>query len=305
MVVPPFEEFMLPLLKAVSDGGEYTLANAVRPVSDSMGLSEDDRNKVMPSKRNRSTTYAHNRLHWAKTYLKFAGLLEIPSRGKFRITQRGRDVLGERPSRIDIKYLLRFESFAEWKSKSRGEGADSAEAPSASSATPEEAIQRGVAEYSESLHADLLEEVLKISPRGFEELALDLLERMYGGKAEPTQRGRDGGFDGIVYEDELGLAKIYVQCKRYDSGNLVRAKDVDAFIGVLDASSKKGIFITTSNFTTDAKDRLKNRNDVSVVLIDGMRLAELMEKHGVGVSEKDSITINKIDQDYFEQYKDG
>ena len=305
MVVPPFEEFMLPLLKAVSDGGEYTLANAVRPVSDSMGLSEDDRNKVMPSKRNRSTTYARNRLHWAKTYLKFAGLLEIPSRGKFRITQRGRDVLGERPSRIDIKYLLRFESFAEWKSKSRGEGADSAEAPSASSATPEEAIQRGVAEYSESLHADLLEEVLKISPRGFEELALDLLERMYGGEAELTPSGRDGGFDGIVHEDELGLAKIYVQCKRYDSGNLVRAKDVDAFVGVLDASSKKGIFITTSNFTPDAKDRLKNRNDVSVVLIGGMRLAELMEKHGVGVSEKDSITINKIDQDYFEQYKDG
>ena len=303
-MVPPFEEFMLPLLKEVSDGGEYDLANTVRPVSDSMGLSEDERNRPMPSKRNRSTTYAHNRLHWAKTYLKFAGLLEIPSRGKFRITQRGRDVLDERPSRIDTNYLLRFESFAEWKSKSRGEGTGSADAPSTGSATPEEAIQRGITEYSESLHADLLEEVLKISPRGFEELALDLLERMYGGKAEPTKHSRDGGFDGIVYEDELGLAKIYVQCKRYDRGNLVRAKDIDAFIGVLDASSKKGIFITTSKFTSDAEDRLKTRNDVSVVLINGLRLAELMEKHGVGVSEKDSITINKIDQDYFEQYKD-
>lgn len=301
-MVPPFEEFMLPLLKTVADGKEYAGAGVIRAVSDSMSLSEDDRNEVMPSKRNRRMTYAYNRLHWAKTYLKFAGLLEIPSRGKFRITQRGLDVLKEHPSKIDIKYLLRFDSFSEWKAKNRDEGSDSADVAVSSNETPEETIQRGVTEYSRSLHADLLEEVSKISPHGFEELALDLLERMYGGVAEQTKRSRDGGIDGIIHEDELGLGRIYIQCKQY-SNSPVGAKDVDAFIGALGASAKKGVFITTSKFTQDAKERVKNlRTDTSVVLVDGARLAELMDKNGVGISEGECIRINKIDQDYFEKF---
>ena len=304
-MVPRFEEFMLPLLKAVSDGEEYTRAGVVSAVSDSLNLSEDDLKENMSSKRNRRMTRVDNRLQWAKTYLKFAGLLESPGWGKFKITQQGLEVLDKRPPKIDTEYLYQFKSFEEWRDKSRNESTDGADTPSTSSETPEESIQRGVTEYGESLRADLLEEVSKISPDGFEELALDLLERMYGGTAERTKRSKDGGFDGTVYEDELGLGKIRIQCKRYDRKNSVQAKDVDAFIGVLDPNSKKGIFITTSKFTPDAKERLKNRNDVSVVLIDGLHLAGLMEKHGVGVSEKESISINEIDKDYFEQYENG
>ena len=307
-MAPPFNRFMLPLLRAISDGQEHTTPSIISAVSDDLGLSEEQRDEIMPSKRKARTTYVADRLSWAKTYLKRAGLLEMPNRGYAKITQKGLDVLKDPPDEISRKYLQRFESYREWKGtfKRRGDNTSEENEPDVDTGeTPNDTMQRGFDEYRQDLHSELLEEVLKIPPHSFEKLALDLLERMYGGKAEQTQRSRDGGFDGIVYEDELGLSKIYTQCKRYDRGNLVRPKDIDAFIGVLDASSKKGIFITTSEFTPDAKERLKNRNDVSVVLINGLRLAELMEKHGVGVSEEYSIAINKIDQDYFEQYKDG
>ena len=305
-MVPPFNKFVLPLLRAISDGKEHTMASIISAVSDDLGLSEKQRNEKMPSKRKRRITYVYHRLGWAKTSLQRAGLLEMPNRGYAKITQQGLDVLKDPPDEISRKYLQRFESYREWKDtfKRRGDNTEEEDELDVDiSETPNETIQRGFDNYRQDLHSRLLEEVLKIPPHSFEELALDLLERMYGGKAELTQRSRDGGFDGIVYEDELGLSKIYIQCKQYSS-NSVPAKDIDAFIGVL-ASSKKGIFITTSEFTQDAKERIRNRNDVSVVLINGLRLAELMEKHGVGVSEEDSIAINKIDQDYFEQYKDG
>lgn len=301
-MIPSFDGFMLPLLKAVADGKEYTSKDIVRIVSDSLGLSEEERNKVMKSKRNKRQTVAYNRTHWARLFLKKAGLLEAPSMGKIKITQQGLNVLNEdQISKIDRKYLRRFDSFSEWENKSR-DGANVTDEPVSSSDTPEDTIQGGIEEYNEMLYANLLEEVSKISPYDFEKLVLDLLERMYGGVVEQTKHSRDGGFDGIVYEDELGLGKIYIQCKRYDSNNHIRPKDIDAFIGVLDASSKKGIFITTSKFTPDAEDRVKNRSDVSVALVDGDHLAKLMNKYGVGVAEKESITINEIDQDYFAEF---
>ena len=304
-MAPPFNRFMLPLLRAISDGKEHTMASIISAVSDDLDLSEEQRNKRMPGKRKARTTYVYHRLGWAKTNLKRAGLLEMPNRGNTKITQKGLDVLKDPPDEISRKYLQQFESYREWKNtfKRRGGNTDEEDEADVDIETPNETIQRGFDDYRRDLHSKLLEEVLKIPPHSFEELALDLLERMYG-KAEQTQRSKDGGFDGIVYEDELGLSKIRIQCKRYDVNNAVRSKDIDAFIGILDAN-KKGVFITTSEFTADAKDRLKNRNDVSVVLINGLRLAKLMEKYGVGVYEKDSITINEIDQDYFEQYKDG
>ena len=259
----------------------------------------------MPGKRKARTTYVYHRLGWAKTNLKRAGLLEMPNRGYVKITPKGLDVLKDPPDEISRKDLRQFDSYREWEStfKRRNDNTDEEDEADVDE-TPNETIERGFDNYRQDLHSKLLEEVLKIPPRSFEALALDLLERMYGGEAKGTQYSKDGGFDGIVYEDELGLSKIRIQCKRYDVNNAVRSKDIDAFIGILDAN-KKGVFITTSEFTQDAEDRLKNRNDVSVVLINGLRLAELMEKYGVGVYEKDSKTINEIDQDYFEQYKDG
>ena len=302
-MAPPFNRFMLPLLRAISDGKEHGMPSIIRAVSDELSLSEEQRNEIMPSKRKRRTTYVSHRLGWAKTNLQRAGLLEMPNRGYAKITQKGLDVLKDPPDEISRKYLQRFESYREWKStfKRRGDNTEEEDEPDVDIETPNETIRRGFDDYRQNLHSELLEEISKIPPRGFEALVLDLLRQMrYGEIVKRTKRSWDDGIDGIVYEDELGLGKIYIQCKRYK--NPVQVNEVKEFMGTLHTTNtKKGIFITTSRFTPNARSCVDDlKTDTTVVLMDGSQLVDLMEKNGVGVSKVEDMTINEIDQSYFE-----
>lgn len=295
--MPPFNKFMLPLLRAISNGQEHETASIIRAVSDEMGLSKKDQEEVYPNRKIRKT---YVNVGWAKTNLKYAGLLEGTGGGRVKITQKGLSVLKENPDEINRKYLRRFPSYVEWKNKSRNKNADDNELD-VGTESPYETIERSVEALQEELYSELLCEITQISPSGFELLVLDLLKQMEYGDTEHVGRSGDGGIDGIITEDKLGLSKIYIQCKRYS--NPVQPKDVREFIGALDTkSTKKGIFVTTSKFTQQAEDYVKEvKNDKVVILVDGERLVKLMEKHGVGVS-RDHITVNKIDRGFFERF---
>lgn len=287
-VVPPFNRFMLPVLKVIADGQEHKMAGIVSAVSNELGLTDEERDKPMPSKGKTRITYVYHRVSWAKTNLERAGLLKMPGWGRVKITQRGLDVLKDSPNEISRKDLRQFDSYREWEGTFKSRGNNSDEEPDADSTeTPNEIILRGVDQLRKDLHADLLDKIQKMHPRGFEELARQLLIQMkYGDTAEKTKRSRDGGIDGIVYEDELGLSKIYIQCKRYK--DTVQVDEVRSFMGTLHTTNtKKGIFITTSGFTQSAEECVESlKTDAAVVLIDGPKLADLMEKNGVGVTEE-------------------
>ena len=293
--VPTVEGLMLPLLEAVKDGVSYQVRDASERASEILGLSRDARNAVMPG---RTTTTVHYRLGWARHYLKRAGLLEAPSYGLVKITGRGLEVLAENPTSIDKKYLSKFGP------------ADNAEDPGVvhpagedSSETPEDTMRRGLAGMRGRLYQDLKEELERVSPAGFEKLVLDVCKNMgYGDMTRHTGESGDRGIDGIIREDKLGLGEIYIQAKRW--GSSVRAKDVRDFVGALAATStKKGIFITTSSFTADARAAADTLKDgTRVILIDGDMLVRLMDESGTGVVGSTAITINRVDREYFTQF---
>lgn len=293
--IPTVEGLMLPLLEAVKDGVSYQVRDASERASEILGLSRDARNAVMPG---RTTTTVHYRLGWARHYLKRAGLLEAPSYGLVKITERGLEALAENPTSIDKKYLSRFGP------------ADNAEDPGVvhlaggdSSETPEDTMRRGLAGMRGRLYQDLKEELERVSPAGFEKLVLDVCKNMgYGDMTRHTGESGDRGIDGIIREDKLGLGEIYIQAKRW--GSSVRAKDVRDFVGALAATStKKGIFITTSSFTADARAAADTLKDgTRVILIDGDMLVRLMDESGTGVVGSTAITINRVDREYFTQF---
>ena len=293
---------MLPLLKSVEDGEEYRLVSVIPTISDDLCLSNDERKEIC-----RVGSAIRGDLSWAKTNLKRAGLLEYIGGDRiFRITQQGRKVLKKPPNTIDRKYLRsNFEPYRKWrKTFKRYSGNKTKEDEELSDIEPNEAIKHGANELKNELYSNLQEKLLELQPEKFVELTRDLLSQMYSGKVETEKnQTRDGGIDGTIEEDELGLSKIYIQCKRYKGK--VQEKEVRDFVGALHSkSTKKGIFITSGEFTPDAKKFIEKITDASVVLVNGFRLAELMAKNGVGVSKERTIEIMKVDQDYFQQFND-
>jgi restriction system protein len=305
MAIPDYQTLMLPLLKFGEDQQEHSLRQAVESLSAEFQLSEDERKALLNSGQQ---TVIANRVGWAGTYLKKAGLFESTRRGFFRITPRGLDVLQEKPSRIDQKYLNRFPEFAEFKN-ARGvkEDAESEAAPTAlvfSERTPEEEIEDAFQRIRISLAAELLTTVRACSPERFERLVVDLLVRMgYGGTrkdaGQAIGRSGDGGIDGIIKEDRLGLDAIYIQAKRWADTNSVGRPEIQKFAGALQGHrARKGVFITTSYFTKDATDYV-DRIDSKIVLIDGVTLAQLMIDFGLGVAPIAAYEVKRIDSDYF------
>ena len=299
MAIPDYQSFMLPLLKLAADGKEHSIREAVAVLSDGMNLSREERDALLPS----GTLIVYNRIGWARTYLRKAGLLEIPRRGYFAITQRGRDLLRENPSRVDVDLLSRYPEFEAFKT-AHHEGATTAEEspPSQPFTTPEEALEYGYLKIVESLADELLTMVRDCPPAFFERLVVDLLVTMgYGGsRREAGQilgKPGDAGVDGIIKEDKLGLDVIYVQAKRWDS--VVGRPEIQKFAGALQGQkAHKGIFITTSGFSKDAvtfASSLENK----VILIDGDRLAQLMIEHNLGVSTVATYDVKQLDSDYF------
>ena len=286
---------MLPLLRFSSDGSEHMLASARTPLADQFGLTDDERVELLPSGQQ---ARFNNRVAWAKVYLERAGLFEKTRRGYFRITPRGLEVLATPPDRIDISYLRRFSEFDKFQTKHK----DTTDSVGTEDETPEETLQVAYETIRDSLATELIALVKSMSPNFFEHLVLDLMLKMgYGGSRDDsglvTNPGADEGIDGIVNEDQLGLDVIYLQAKRWE--NTVGRPEIQRFVGALHGRrAKKGVFLTTSTFSQDARDYVATI-DPKVVLIDGQKLAQLMIDFNVGVSRNQVYEIKRIDSDYF------
>ena len=306
MAIPDFQTLMLPVLRD-AQVGEVRIGDVVDRLAEQFGLSVEERSHLLPS--GKQTTFA-NRVHWAKSYLGKAGLVELTRRAHFQITQRGREVLVENPDRIDIKLLSRFPEFQSFRSAQDGTSEQVQSAADASSAavslTPDEAMRASGRQLEATLASELLQRVLAGTPAFFESLVVQLLIAMgYGGSVNDLDRALvgksgDGGVDGVIDQDPLGLDRIYVQAKRYASDNNVGASAIRDFFGSLDRfKATKGLFVTTSSFSAAARetaDLLSKR----IVLIDGPQLSRLMIRHEVGCRVEERLTIKKLDEEFFD-----
>jgi len=298
MAIPDYQTIMLPLLKFASDQKEHSVHEAVKFLAHQFKLSEDDKKEMLPSGQQEVFV---NRVGWARTYMKKAGLLESPKRGTFIITERGRKVLASNPSKIDNKLLTNYEEFKEFKKKKR-KVEEETEVLEFQDKTPEEAFETAYENLRTELSSDILEHLKKSDPTLFEKIVIEVLVKMgYGGSLRDAGRaiGRSGdeGIDGIIKEDRLGLDIIYVQAKRWD--NTVGRPEIQKFAGALQGQrAKKGIFITTSNFSKDAID-FASKIESKIILIDGDQLADYMIDFNVGVTTTSKYELKKIDLDYF------
>lgn len=295
---------MLPLLTIAADGQDHSVRDAIERLADQFALSQEDRQQLVPS--GQQTTLA-NRISWARTYLKQAGLLETPRRGWFRITQRGRDVLATNPATIDYDFLEQFPEFLEFRVRRRERlelSASSVESIGTETRTPEEEIEDAYARIRQRLADELLQSIRGCSPRFFEHLVVDIVVKMgYGGTFDDARQAVGGpgdeGIDGVIKEDRLGLDVVYLQAKRWERP--VGRPDVQKFAGALQGHrARKGIFITTSSFTSEAKEFVSHI-DSNIVLIDGPALAQLMIDHDVGVTRVSVYELKRVDSDYFDQ----
>ncbi len=306
MSIPDFQTLMLPVLRLAKDG-EVRISDVVDRLADEFALSPEDRSKLLPS--GRQTTFA-NRVHWARTHLVKAGLLTATRRAYFTITDRGKAVLTSPPGRIDISFLNQFPEFVEFR-RVGADQKDDERNPSMvggeQSLTPDEVMRAASHQLEAALAGDLLDRVRSAPPAFFEKLVIRLLIAMgYGGgsvtdldKALVGKSG-DGGVDGVIDQDPLGLDRIYVQAKCYAATNTVGSGAIRDFFGSLDRfKATKGLFVTTSLFTSSAKETnefLSKR----IVLIDGQQLARLMIRHGVGCRVEETLTIKALDEAFFE-----
>ncbi len=303
-MIPSYEEIMLPLLRLLSDKNEHSLQEADDKLSEHFNLTESERGELLPSGQQ---PVFRNRLGWARTYMKKAGLLTTPSRAKFVITERGLSLLNENPKEISAQYLTRYQEFVDFKSikktKDNGEELDGNEFIPTDK-TPEEALEYAYQKLRFELAKEVIDVVKNCSPGFFEKLVVDLVVRMgYGGSrkdaGEALGKSGDGGIDGIVKEDKLGLDTIYLQAKRWE--NSVPVKEIRDFTGALASKkAKKGIFITTSSFPQSVYDFV-NQVEYKIVLINGEQLANLMIEYNVGLSSVNEYQVKKIDFDYFEE----
>ncbi|MCL6515316.1 restriction endonuclease [Alicyclobacillus sp.] len=302
MAIPDYQSLMLPLMRLAADEDEHRLSEAVETLAAQLGLTLEERNERLPSG---VQPKFDNRVGWARTYLTKAGLLESTGRGKFRITMRGKQVLRGEPAVIDVQFLKQFPEFLGFigKSQDLGEHRGSESDPEVTS-TPEEVLASSYLELRRSLAHDLLQRVKQCSPKFFERLVVELVVAMgYGGSIEDAGRaiGRsgDGGVDGIIKEDRLGLDVVYLQAKRWEG--TVGRPVVQAFAGSLEGHrARKGILITTSQFSSDAQEYV-TRIEKKIVLIDGEHLANLMIDFNVGVTEAARYVVKRIDNDYFDE----
>mgnify|MGYP001003683179 CR=1 FL=1 len=300
-MIPDYQTLMLPLLNVMSNKKEYTLQQLITQLQSEFNLSAEE----LELKLNSGTqTVFENRVGWAKSYLKNAGLIDTPKRGIHIISMRGIQVLASKPEKIDNTYLMRFPEFVEFKK--RNQPAEEKETPVTPtvSQTPDEVLDSVYFEFRKNLATELLRKTMQCSPSFFERLVVELLVAMgYGGSLRDAGRsvGRSGdeGIDGIIKEDRLGLDVIYIQAKRWSADQTIGRPEVQKFVGALvGKGAKKGVFITTARFSADAVT-FEKQTDLKIVLIDGAQLADLMIDYNIGCMHKRSYDIKSIDSDYF------
>lgn len=301
MAIPDFQSLMLALLHSLEDGSECGTQHTLDALAARLGLTEADVTQPMPSRKAPLFT---NRVAWAKLHLKRAGLIESPRRGVYRITERGREVLRTPPERITLAYLAQFPEYAEFRARSRApdDGDATPDVNQDEDRTPEEHIDYGYSRLRAALADEILNTIAQMPPAFFEKLVVDLLVAMgYGGSQRDAGRavgpGADEGIDGVIKEDRLGLETIYLQAKRWQA--TVGRPEIQRFAGALQGQrARKGIFITTSDFSKEAEAYAASIQS-TIVLINGAQLAELMIDHGIGVTLVNSYDIKRLDSDYF------
>ena len=301
MAIPDYQSLMLPLLRLTADKKEHSLKDATHILSKEFNLSEVELAEMLPSARK---TRFYDRVGWAGTYLRKAGLLSAPRRGWFQITQRGLDVLGNPPDRITVGFLEQFDEFVQFRERHEKNTENSSNDPKIDieSQTPEESIESAYLNIRQSLTDEILQTVKNCSPSFFEQLVVDVLVKMgYGGTrkdaGKAVGKSGDDGIDGIINEDRLGLDVIYLQAKRWE--NPVGRPEIQKFAGALQGQrAKKGIFITTSTFTKEAQE-FASRIESKITLVDGETLSQLMIDYNVGVNLVASYELKRIDSDYF------
>ncbi|QYE37004.1 restriction endonuclease [Polymorphobacter sp. PAMC 29334] len=304
MTIPDYQTLMLPVLTLAANG-ETRVPVVSEKIADQLGLSQIERDELLPSGTQR---VIHNRIHWAKFYLTRAGLIDSPKRGVFVASAAGKALLSTNPLRIGVDLLRTYPAFVNFENATATTAtkaeAPAAAAPASSSATPEEQIDAAHAVLASALRTDLLTRTLEQSPAFFERLIVDLLVAMgYGGSHENAAKrlgkSGDGGIDGVVDEDRLGLDRIYVQAKRYASHVCVGRPEIQGFVGSLvGLGAAKGVFVTTSSFSSKAVDYARGLQQ-RVILIDGNRLTELMMEFGVGVRVNRTVEVKRLDEDFF------
>lgn len=302
-MIPNYQECMLPLLQLLNDKLIHTSKECVAELSAILNLTEEEKSELLPSGKQ---TIISNRISWARFYLEKAGLIKVVSRGKYQITQEGINLLSEHPITINNDILHRYDQFLAFmkQGSTKGNSTDDNTIKNLQTSyleqTPEEILDSTYKQLQSNLSEEILEKVLQQSPQFFERLVVDLLVKMGYGAGKITGRTGDGGIDGIIDEDKLGLDVIHIQAKRWQLGNNVGRKELQSFVGALAGQSgRKGVFITTSSFTREALEY--NPSNVKIAKIDGKKLADLMITYNLGVSTKMLYELKKIDTDYFEE----
>ncbi|WP_409560320.1 restriction endonuclease [Hyphomicrobium sp. MC8b] len=311
MAIPEYQRLMLPLLQMAQDGNDIALQDAVQKLADEFHLTPEETAQRLPS----GQTFIYNRTGWAKTELVKAGLIDQPRRGLFRITARGKELLSNPPPAITRAYLVeRYPEFRAYIEASQRREAPAEEAVTNTpadlaaepvGATPEELIDAAEKTLTAALEADLLDRIRAVHPTQFEQIVVDLLIAMGFGGGDPEMgqrlgRSGDGGIDGVIQEDALGLDAVYVQAKRYQDGNTIGAPTLQGFVGSLVGNrANKGVFVTSSKFSAQAKAYVSTIQH-RVVLIDGEEFARLLVRHGVGVRVDRKVEIKKLDENYFD-----
>jgi restriction system protein len=290
----------------LSDGKEHSNQETLKSLAEHFQLTEEELAQLLPSGVQPLFT---NRIAWAKSHLKAAGLIESPRRGYYKVCPRGLEVLKANPTRVDLRVLNQFSEYVDFRTPKDDIGEPKPEAAThvaneTDKWTPEDHLEYGYQRIREQLAIDLLAKVKDASPAFFEKLVVELLLAMgYGGSRQDAGRtvgrGGDGGIDGVINEDRLGLDVIYIQAKRWEG--TVGRPEIQKFAGALQGQrAKKGIFITTSDFSKDANDYAA-MIDSRIVLINGSRLCNLMIDHGIGVTRATSYEVKRLDSDYFEE----
>lgn len=300
MPIPEFQSIMLPLLKYAADQKEHTMRDAGPYIASYFKLSETEKQQRTPSGLQRTI---YNRVHWAKTYMVRAVLLETTHRGAYKITQHGISVVEENPREIDIAFLMRFPEFVEFRRRRRNvKTEEKAEQKKVEEIQdPQEMFEEGYQQIKENLSQEILTSVINAGSEFLEKLAVDLLQRMGYGSGQRIGQTGDGGIDGIIKEDALGLDMIYIQAKCWERGRVMGEPEIARFVGALVANrAQKGVFITTSTFSNPAIAYINNiQHQQKIILIDGEKLSQLMIDYDIGVSKMAEYNLKRIDSDYF------
>ena len=309
MALPSFDEFFLPFLQVLHEHGPTSLQQMREHLAIKLGVTEEEQLELLPSGRQRRYD---NRVGWARTYLNKAGLIKTISRGVYELTPEGKSLVEQAPTpKVGVGTLRNYQAYREWEEASKTTStvtSDASSSPSTGSdVTPEETISNAFQLLSETLASEITEALQGVTWQRFEQIVVDVLISLgYGGSrgdaGHAFRTSGDGGVDGVINDDRLGLSKIYVQAKRYALDRKIGRPEVQAFVGsLLGQRARQGVFITTSGFSKDAENYVAGLSELKVILIDGTRLANLMIDFGVGVAEKDRYVIKRLDRDYFEE----